>query len=712
MKRNTIFFFRKIKTPFRGLGVLFLLPLFSFAQLGEDDNRIANQFIVMLKPSQSIESLLKEPAFLGNLTNKECLSPRMNIYLLEKTTTSSPDDFLLLLKQNQHVKIAQFNHKNIEQRSLLPDDTDFGLQWNMLNTGQSGGIARADIDATEAWAINNDNVTADGDTVVVAIIDGKFDLNHEDLNYFVNYNEVPGNSIDDDGNGYIDDVSGWNVFNDNGDVNSSSLLQAKHSTHCAGIAGAIGNNNKGIAGVCWGAKILPIYGSSTNEADVIEAYDYVRTMRLLYNSSFGSQGAYVVSTNSSFGVNNGDPALYPIWCAMYDSMGAVGILSAAATANSNTNVDVLHDMPTECPSPWLISVTGTMRNDIKIGNAAYGKTSIDLGAPGYDVRSTIPPNDYGNMSGTSMSSPHVAGTVAAMYAAACKSFIDKYFEQPDSIALLVKEYMLDAAEWNSSLNNLTLTNGRLNLYRAILNLKKYDCDSCNFSVDVNTNPITCKNSDNGEAILTFKTGTATDYNIVWSNASTADTLQNLAPGFYEATITDTLSGCSRFAYAELHNPDTIRIVSVTTNPSIGGNPGNIIVNALAGNDALMYSLDGITYQQTATLSVPDNGSYTVYVKNSLGCVVQQNVVVSGVSELRITNYELRISPNPANDELTVYCPQFEKEKILLEVFDVTGRRIYSTTPTTATYQLLTANWQNGIYFLKAESITKKFTVVH
>jgi len=122
-----------------------------------------------------------------------------------------------------------------------------------------------------------------------------------------------------------------------------------------------------------GAKILPVYGSSTTESDVIEAYDYVRTMRLLDNSSFGTQGAYVVSTNSSFGVNNGDPALYPIWCAMYDSMGAVGILSAAATANSNTNVDVLHDMPTECPSPWLVSVTGTMRNDIKIGDAAYGK---------------------------------------------------------------------------------------------------------------------------------------------------------------------------------------------------------------------------------------------------------------------------------------------------------------------------------------------------
>ena len=515
--------------------LLFLfVSTISSAQFEEEYNRILNQFIVMLKPSHTIEQLLTEPAFVGRLTNKECLSPRMNIYLLEKTTISSPDEFLLLLKQNQHIKIAQFNHKNIEQRSIIPNDTDFGAQWNMLNTGQTGGIAGADIEATEAWAINSDNVTTNGDTVVVAIIDGKFDLYHEDLNYYVNYNEVPGNGVDDDGNGYIDDVSGWNVFNNNGDVHSSAP-QSNHSTHCAGIAGAIGNNNKGVAGVCWGAKILPIYGSSTTESDVLEAYDYVRTMRLLYNSSFGTKGAYVVATNSSFGVNNGNPEDYPLWCAMYDSMGAVGIISAAATTNSSVNVDVVHDMPTECPSPWLISVNSTRQTDVKDAGG-YGKASIDLGAPGNNIRSTTAASSYGNITGTSMASPHVAGAVAAMYAAACNSLIDKYFEQPDSIALLVKKYILDAADWNSSLNNLTLTNGRLNLYRAIMNLKKYNCDSCNFSVDVKANPITCKNDDNGEAILTFSSGTATDYNIVWSNALTADTLQNLAPGFYEATI--------------------------------------------------------------------------------------------------------------------------------------------------------------------------------
>ena len=154
-----------------------------------------------------------------------------------------------------------------------------------------------------------------------------------------------------------------------------------------------------------------------------------------------------------------------------------------------------------------------------------------------------------------------------------------------------------------------------NLYRAILNLKKYNCDSCNFSVDVNNTPVTCKNADDGQAALTLSTGIFSDYNIVWSNALTFSTLQDLTPGFYTATVTDTLTGCSRFVTTAFHNPDSITISSINTTASVGGNPGNIIVTAAAANETLLYSLDGINYQPTATLSVPANGNYTVYVKN-------------------------------------------------------------------------------------------------
>ena len=689
------------------LGVFFLLFCVtrSFAQFEQDDNRILNQFIVMLKPSQTIERLLLQ---FPSVKNKECLSQRMNIYLLERNTTSAPDEFLLTLKQNQLIKLAQFNHRNIKQRSLIPNDPDFGLQWNMLNTGLNGSLAGADIEATEAWAINHNNVTVEGDTIVIAVIDDTFDLGHEDLNYFVNQGEIPGNGVDDDGNGYIDDVSGWNIFTHNGDVGGTGGGSA-HSTHCAGIAAAIGNNGKGVAGVCWGAKILPVAGSSETESQVVAAYAYVLNMRVIYNNTFGTKGAFVVSTNSSFGVDNGNPADYPIWCAMYDTMGFAGILSAAATANKDLNVDTQHDMPTECPSNWLISVTNTLSNDVKNGVAAYGKNSIDLGAPGTGIHSTIPPSSYGNMNGTSMASPHLAGTVAAMYAAACKSFIDRYYEQPDSIALLVKKYILDAAEWNSSLNNITVSNGRLNLLRAITNLRKYDCDSCGFNVDITKNPIVCKNDSSGQAALTFSTGTSSDYNIVWSNGLNFPTLQNLTPGFYVATVTDTLTGCARVATVEFHDPDTITITSVTTIPSVGGNPGNIIVNAKAGNESLLYSIDGVTYQQTSTLAVPSNGNYTVYVKNSLGCVVLQSVTVAGVHELAIDNWQLAVYPNPVEDLLTVSCSQFATEKGLLQIFDLAGRKIFESVPPSVSYQLSTAPWSNGIYFLTVESNNQKLT---
>lgn len=696
-----------------GFTILVFLPFITSianAQTPLDENSIPNQFIVMLKPSHAIENLLAQvPA----LKTKECLSGRMNIYLLERNTTVGADDFLLQLKQNEHVKLAQFNHRNVKQRSLIPNDTDFGVQWNMLNTGQSGGVPGADIEATEAWAINHGNITADGDTIVIAVIDGQFDLSHEDLNYFINYNEIPGNSVDDDGNGYIDDVSGWNVFDNNGNVNSTGF-GAYHSTHCAGIAAAIGNNGKGVAGVCWGAKILPIAGSSDTESDVVKAYDYARTMRLVYNNTFGTKGAFVVSSSSSFGVDNGNPADYPIWCAMYDSMGFVGIISSAATANAPTDVDSQHDIPTECPSNWLISVTNTTAADRLNTSAGFGKTTIDIGAPGTGIHSTIPQSSYSNMSGTSMACPHLAGTVGAMFAAACKGLIDKYHEQPDSIALLIKKYILESAEWNSSLNNITVSNGRLNLYRAISTLKKYNCDSCSFNIDLNRNPIVCKGDSNGQATLTFSTGSASDYSIVWSNGMTFTSIQDMAPGFYLATVTDTLTGCSRTTTVEFHDPDLMVITAVHTNPSIGGNPGNITVEVAAGNDSLSYSLDGIHYQTIATLTVPANGSYTVYVKNSSGCVIQQTVVVSGVEELSANNLQLSLYPNPVAGLLNVYCNGFGAGKVALAITDVAGRNIFSTTPSAPNLAIETSAWSNGVYYLTIaagpQKLTRRFVV--
>ncbi len=673
----------------------------SIAQFIEVDNRVLNEFIVMLQPAHSIDALLQNTT---SLKVKEVLSPRMNIYLLERNSTETPEQFLLSLKLNEHVKLAQFNHIGIKERSLIPNDSYFNQQWNMFNTGQSGGLPGADIQATDAWAINHDAVTCAGDSVVIAIVDGTIDLNHEDVNFFTNHNEIPGNSIDDDGNGYIDDVNGWNSSQNNGNVQGNN----DHSMHLAGIAAAKGNDSLGVAGVCWGAKIIPVVYGATTESNVVKAYDYVREMRLLYNTTFGTKGAYIVATNSSFGVDFGEPSSYPIWCAMYDSMGYVGILSATATANLNIDVETQGDMPTTCPSNYLIAVTNTTRSDTRNSGAAYGKTSIDLGAPGTQVFSTYHANQYNVMSGTSMATPHIAGTVAAMYSAACCGLIDYSYEHPEEAALLIRDYILQGAEWISSMNNVTTTNGRLNLYRAIVNLNKYNCDSCDFSIGINKTAITCKNRNDGMLSVAIDSGSSSVYSILWSDSSSNTILTNQSQGFYNVTVTDG-NGCSRFASAELHHPDSVIISNVTFVPADSTNAGAIHIGAFAFNEQLMYSIDGVNYQQNATFSIPTNGNYTVYVRNTSGCVVQQNVLVSSVEELQVAGYELKVYPNPVSDELTVYSLQFTAEKTTLQIFDATGRKIVEAIPVTSNFKQQTANFASGIYFLSTESWHQKLT---
>jgi subtilisin family serine protease len=161
---------------------------------------------------------------------------------------------------------------------------------------------------------------------------------------------------------------------------------------------------------------------------------------------------------------------------MYDSLGAVGILSAAATANQNWNIDAVGDIPTACTSNWLVSVTNTTKMDQKYLNAGYGATTIDLGAPGTNIVSTVPGNSYGNMTGTSMATPHVAGTIALMYSTPCTQFITNYKADPAGVALIVKDSMLGAVDIISDLdasNYATVSQGRLNAYKSIRAMQNY-----------------------------------------------------------------------------------------------------------------------------------------------------------------------------------------------------------------------------------------------
>jgi subtilisin family serine protease len=170
---------------------------------------------------------------------------------------------------------------------------------------------------------------------------------------------------------------------------------------------------------------------------------------------------------------------------MYDSLGSVGILNAGAGPNLNIDVDVQGDIPTGCPSDWLISVTNTNSFDGLHTNAGYGDTTIDLGSPGVNVLSTVPGNTYSTMTGTSMATPHVAGAVALMWAAACSTLVNNYKLNPAATALVMKQLLLQSVDTLPSLTGLTVSNGRLNLYKSLLAVQNY-CQ--NISVEENEAP--------------------------------------------------------------------------------------------------------------------------------------------------------------------------------------------------------------------------------
>ena len=423
------------------LFALMLLSVLSYAQEPQTQRSatyVENEFIIWLEQGVDASNFAVNTGI--DIQPKRLLSERLNIWLFEIEDDKGPrEDKMHRLADNKDVRVIQNNHTNIMLREAIPNDPYFDMQW-----------APAIMSLPQAWeTFTTGGVTATGDTIVVAVIDGGMDWTHEDLNCWENRHEIPNNSIDDDGNGYVDDYRGWNAYNHNGYVGSHY-----HGTHVSGIVGAVGNNEKGVCGVNWNVKVMPIAGSSGDESIVVEAYAYALEMRARYNETQGEEGAFVVATNSSFGVDYGDPNDYPIWCAMYDEMGDVGILSCGAGPNMNVNVDEVGDVPSTCPGDYLIGITNTTSDDVKYGSAGYGVTNIDIGAPGTAIYSTTPNNGYNGSTGTSMATPQVAGTIALMYAALPEEMMQDCKDDPAHFSLIMKYHLLNGADHLTSLDGL------------------------------------------------------------------------------------------------------------------------------------------------------------------------------------------------------------------------------------------------------------------
>ncbi len=452
--------------------ILALTFLFSTVLFSKETNYVPHQVLVRFEPRTDVDLFWaklnahrQEPV---KLVSQKLIAPYMNIWKLLFDGNVTAREMVNLLSQKREVLVAQVNHK-VYSRST-PNDPFFDTQWQWQN-----------IAAEQAWDITTGGVTDNGDTIVVAIIDDGTQLDHPDLmaNTWHNWAEIPDNGVDDDGNGYVDDFNGWNVINGTNNVNTGG-----HGISVAGMIGASGNDNNQGVGVNWDVKMMTIVGGTNEESEVIESYSYALNFRKKYNETNGAEGAFVVATNSSWGLDGGDPNDAPLWCAFYDSLGVQGILSCGATANNAVNIDVVGDLPTACPSDYLISVTATDINDFR-DFSAWGLNTIDIGAPGDNIYTSEGGGSYGFTSGTSFASPLTAGVVALLYSAPCPDLAGLALSDPGAAALLVRDYIFDGVDTTSQLMSEIKTGGRINAAKS-MTLLMANCGACTppFSINV------------------------------------------------------------------------------------------------------------------------------------------------------------------------------------------------------------------------------------
>ena len=336
-----------------------------------------------------------------------------------------------------------------------PDDPLYGEQW-----------ALPAIHAPNFWDRTTGGPLPGGYQPVVAVMESGMAVQHPDLAPSIWHNpaEIPGDGIDNDLNGYIDDYTGWNTA-----TNNDQHSYDAHGTQVAGIIGAKGNNSLGITGIGWDVRILPISFSKSNISSYFKAFDYMITQRRLFNETNGQAGAFIVAVNESFGkdfARPGDDPKFELWCEYMDSLGAVGILTVAATSNNtNVNVDEQGDMPTTCPQDFLIAITSISQDGTRYG--AFGPENVDLAAPGINIRSTYGPDAYANFDGTSAATPHVAGAIALIYSFPCQNWSNYVKQHPADAALQVKQWLLNNTRPLPALANRTKSNGTLDLLGVI-----------------------------------------------------------------------------------------------------------------------------------------------------------------------------------------------------------------------------------------------------
>ena len=363
----------------------------------------------------------------------------------------APDDApaaIAALRARADVEYAEPNF--IRYPDVVPNDTHYADLWGLKSV--NGGTS-----AETAW-----NTTTGSSNVVVGIVDSGIDIQHRDLkdNIFVNTGEIAGNNIDDDGNGFIDDVNGWDFINHDRTVFDSASADA-HGTHVAGTIGAQGNNAAGVVGVNWDVQLLPLKAISPNggsDSTLLEAFNYAKALR--------QHGVNLRVLNNSYGAQHFSQSLLDA----IKQLGDAGILFVAAAGNETLNNDLVPHFPASFDLPNVISVAASSEfGDLASFFSNRGPKTVHLAAPGTNILSTTPRgysgeglvaayteadgSTYSNFNGTSMATPHVSGAAALACAA-----------DPNISLARLRGVILSGVDSGVS---STITGGRLNANKVV-----------------------------------------------------------------------------------------------------------------------------------------------------------------------------------------------------------------------------------------------------
>jgi subtilisin family serine protease len=427
-----------------------------YSQAREVTKRAYVEGEIIVKFKESAEPVLDDqiPEQIFNIKGAriETLSRKMHgsISRIHLNGNISVEEAVAQAKADSRVEYAEPNYL-LYATDTTPNDTYFTRLWGMSNTGcvTCDGTSRADIGATRAW-----DITTGSDDLVVGVIDTGIDLSHPDLapNAWVNPNEIAGNNIDDDGDGYVDDVNGWNFFTNAKEV-FNERSEDFHGTHVAGTIGAVGNNATGVAGVAWHVKLMSLkfLGGKDGEGstgDAIKAINYAINQK--------QRGVNIRVLNASWGGGGNSMALR----AAIAAAGEAGIVFVCAAGNDGEDGDSNDHFPSgyagELSSCISVAAIDATNNLASFSN--YGHRTVSVGAPGYQILSTVPGGGYGSISGTSMASPHVAGIAALLLS-----------KEPSLTPAEVKQRIITTAEPVPALASKAVSSGRVNAFDALTN---------------------------------------------------------------------------------------------------------------------------------------------------------------------------------------------------------------------------------------------------